>query len=119
MSDKVWYAIKQLNKSKAAGPDNVHAGIIKLLVDNSVKVMTKLFNKIYKKSILFIDRFKSHFITLSKKPDAKKCQDLRTIRFINPVFKVQFKMSNEQFNFKNSFSTYDALFDLFRLQALI
>ena len=41
------YAIKQLNNGKAPGPDNIHGEMLKLFDDDGVRLLTKLFNKVY------------------------------------------------------------------------
>lgn len=47
MTDEVIVAINTLKEGKASGPDEVHSEFFKLIDDETVKVLTSIFNTIY------------------------------------------------------------------------
>ena len=57
-----------------------------------MKILTDLFNKIYKTGYIPNDLTQSIFITIPKKPKALKCSDFRTISLMNHVMKALLKI---------------------------
>ncbi|KAF2883698.1 hypothetical protein ILUMI_22481 [Ignelater luminosus] len=77
--DEITAAIKAAKSGKATGPDEVPAEVIKLFEDNGIKLLTRLFNEIYRAEINPAEWFASTLITLPKTKNAKICQQYRTI----------------------------------------
>lgn len=72
MKEEVESAMKLMKDGKGAGPDNIQIEIIKLIEEEGIKKLTRLFNDIYNTGIIPREWRKSEFITLPKKPGAKK-----------------------------------------------
>ena len=58
----------------------------------SLKILTDLFNKIYKTGYIPNDLAQSIFITIPKKPKALECSDFRTISLMSHVMKALLKI---------------------------
>lgn len=63
-----------------------------VLDDAGVRMLTKLFNKVYTGGKMPTEWLKSYFITLPKKPSAKVCVDFRTISLLSHVLKVYYSI---------------------------
>lgn len=117
-------AVRDMKAGKAAGPDEVHGELLKTLHDDDhLTVLTSLFNKIYRTGQLPQDWLQSTFIPLPKKPNAKRCEEFRTISLMSHVLKLFLKvlhrriyrkcedlLTDTQFGFRGGFGTRDALF---------
>jgi len=87
--------------------------------------LTKLFNTIYDTGHIPNDWLQSTFVAIPKKPNAKKCNEYRTISLMSHTLKIFLKvihtriykkaekhMSQEQFGFCNELGTREALFSI-------
>lgn len=123
MESEVRAAIEQSKEGKAAGPDNIQTEFLKLLDENGLKKITKLFNNIYKSGKIPQEWLVSEFIALPKKQGAKRCEEYRTISLMSHLLKTFLKVihkriynrcenliSRNQFGFVNAMGTREALF---------
>lgn len=123
--EEVQAAINGIKDGKAPGPDNVNAEILKLLSEDNVKWLTKIFNDIYDSGNIPREWLKSEFITLPKKNGAKTCSEYRTISLMSHMLKIFLKVihrriykiceeqiSSTQFGFRNGLGTREALFSI-------
>uniref|UniRef100_A0A8D8Q4X5 Craniofacial development protein 2 n=1 Tax=Cacopsylla melanoneura TaxID=428564 RepID=A0A8D8Q4X5_9HEMI len=123
MQAEVEIAVKQMKERKAVGPDNIEAEFLKLLEDDGIKKITKIFNDIYRTGEIPREWLISEFIALPKKTAAKKCEEYRTISLMSHLLKVFLKVihrriyticeeqiSQTQFGFVNAVGTREALF---------
>jgi len=81
-------AIKEMRNKKATGDDDVPADVLKLFVDDGLKIMTKLINTIYETGEWPKDFMEVTMIALKKKPQATECNDHRTINLIAHTAKI-------------------------------
>uniref|UniRef100_A0A2A4JBK9 Reverse transcriptase domain-containing protein n=1 Tax=Heliothis virescens TaxID=7102 RepID=A0A2A4JBK9_HELVI len=120
---EVIHAIKSSKSGKSVGPDEIPSEILKLLTEENLSIIVRLFNDIYNTGVIPEDWLHSTFVTLPKTNNAKKCNAYRTISLMSHVLKVFLKIihnriykmveeniSNTQFGFRNGFGTRDALF---------
>lgn len=125
MTDEIKAAIKTLKEQKARGPDGMQTEFIKLLDDESIKVLCNIFNKIYDTGYIPKEWLVSEFIMLPKKQGAKMCSEFRTISLMSHLLKLFLKVihrriykvceervANTQFGFMKGVGTRDALFSL-------
>ena len=77
---------------KATGVDEIPTECVKVLDTTSLKILTDLFNKIYKTGYIPGDLAQSIFITLQKKQKAPKCSDFRTISLMSHVMTALLKI---------------------------
>lgn len=120
---EVQRAIDQAKRRKTPGPDEVPAELMKLLDDESVGIITSLFNKIYSTGEIPDDWLESLFVTIPKKSNPKECGDYRLISLMSHTLKIFLKIlhhriyrlcedriSDEQFGFRGGMGTREALF---------
>ncbi|CAF4868095.1 unnamed protein product [Pieris macdunnoughi] len=81
-------ALKRAKTGKSPGPDQIHVEILQLIEEHLVDAVTNFFNCIYATGIMPKDWLISTFITLPKKPTAKKCTEYRTISLMSQVLKL-------------------------------
>lgn len=125
MTDEVQAAINTLKDGKATGPDGVNSEFFKLLDDESVKFLTRIFNTVYNTGNIPKEWLMSEFLILPKKQGAKACGDYRTISLMSHMLKLFLKIihrriykvceervTNTQFGFMKGVGTRDALFCL-------
>ncbi|CAF4958238.1 unnamed protein product [Pieris macdunnoughi] len=118
-------ALKRAKTGKSPGPDQIHVEILQLLEEHLVDAVTNFFNCIYATGIMPKDWLNSTFITLPKKPTAKKCTEYRTISLMSQVLKLflsiiherirgkcDAQISESQFGFRSGVGTREALFSL-------
>ncbi|KAI5708046.1 hypothetical protein M8J77_015361 [Diaphorina citri] len=123
LESEVRAAINQMKEGKAVGPDNIQAEFMKLIDEDNLKGITKLYNNIYASSQIPQEWLISEFIALPKKNGAKKCEDYRTISLMSHLLKIFLKtihrriynrcesqISQNQFGFVNAVGTREALF---------
>jgi hypothetical protein len=119
-------AIKSQKNNKAPGPDQIHAEMLKLLVEKDaegLKTLTKLLNSVYRVGKIPLDWLRSTFITIPKKSKAQNCDKYRIISLMSHVLKIflriiqsrmyrkcESRMSDTQFGFRNGLGTREALF---------
>uniref|UniRef100_A0A8D8Z4U1 Craniofacial development protein 2 n=1 Tax=Cacopsylla melanoneura TaxID=428564 RepID=A0A8D8Z4U1_9HEMI len=123
--NEVKAAITSLRDGKAPGPDGMQAEFLKLLDEESVKMLSKIFNNIYDSGNIPKDWLISEFIMLPKKQGAKRCGEYRTISLMSHLLKLFLKIihrriyriceervTDTQFGFMKGVGTRDALFSL-------
>uniref|UniRef100_A0A8D8UV16 Craniofacial development protein 2 n=2 Tax=Cacopsylla melanoneura TaxID=428564 RepID=A0A8D8UV16_9HEMI len=123
LKEEVKRAIESTKSGKALGPDEVPVDVLKLIEAQHLDAITALFNRIYTTGNIPREWLESTFVTLPKKPNAKKCDEYRTISLMSHTLKVFLKVihrrifqkleddiSDTQFGFRNGYSTRDALF---------
>lgn len=122
-ADEVRKSAEQMKDGKAPGPDDLHAEFLKMLDEDGIKWLTKLFNYIYSTGDIPRDWLKSTFIPIPKKASAKKCEDYRLISLMSHLLKLFLKIihkriyrrceeniSETQFGFREALGTREALF---------
>ena len=87
-ADEVERARKRMRDKKTAGIDGITTEVLKALDDTSLKILTKLCNKIYSTGHIPNDMKNSIFFTLPKKQRATVCIDFRTISLMSHVTKL-------------------------------
>ena len=125
LKDEVRFAIKQMKRNKACGPDNIYAELLQATDEFSVDKITEIANDMYNSGNIPEDLSKSIFIALPKKPGATECELHRTISLMSVVIKVILRilmqrMRNKirpeidktQFGFMNDTGTRNAIFIL-------
>ncbi|KAI5732155.1 hypothetical protein M8J77_022354 [Diaphorina citri] len=123
--DEIQKAIKNSKNRKAPGPDSIHTEIMKLFDSETLKPIAILFNNIYNTGLIPDDWLKSVFVTLPKIPNAKKCNQYRTISLMSHALKIFLKVIHQrihrkieenlgitQFGFRGGLGTREALFCL-------
>ncbi|XP_022196330.1 uncharacterized protein LOC111053719 [Nilaparvata lugens] len=90
--EEVQAAISHMKPRKAAGPDQIEAEFLKLLNEDGIKWLTKIFNNIYSSGVIPEDWLKSEFVTLPKKASSKTCGDFRTISLMSHLLKIFLKI---------------------------
>lgn len=76
-------AIKQSKDGKAQGPDGFCVEFLRLLDDEGIKWLTKVFNNIYDTGRIPEEWLVSEFIALPKKVSARRCDEYRTISLMS------------------------------------
>ena len=125
LASEVMNAIKHAKTQKAAGPDEVYVEMLKLLNEESIKVLTHLINKVYESGTVPTDWLKSIFVPIPKKSGANECSQFRLISLMSHALKIVLKIihqriyrkceqniSDEQFGFRQGLGTREALFGL-------
>ena len=98
---------------------------LKALNNESIRILTKLCNQIYRSGMFPEDLKRSVFVTIPKKPKATDCSDFRTISLMSHATKmimtillrriqskVAAEVSEEQFGFKQNSGTREAIFTM-------
>ena len=88
LKDEVRFAIKQMKRNKACGPDNIYAELLQATDEFRVDKVTEIANDMYNSGNIPEDLSKSIFIALPKKPGATECELHRTISLMSVVIKV-------------------------------
>lgn len=122
-TEEVRTAIRGIKDGKTTGPDNFYSEFLKLMDDNGIKWLTKIFNNIYNTGEVPQSWLKSTFVTLPKKPNAKKCDEYRIISLMSHLLKTFLKiihkrlykkceehLTRTQFGFRDALGTREALF---------
>ena len=122
MKSEVEKTNKEIRNKKATGDDDVPADVLKLLGEAGLKIMKKLINTIYQTGEWPKDITEVTLIALNKKPQATKCNDLRTISLIAHTAKIVAKilrrkferkiedvLGKDQFGFRKGKGTMDAI----------
>ena len=123
LKDEVTKALQKAKTGKAPGPHDVHIEVLKLIEREHLGSLTKLVNLVYDTGIFPEDWLKSVFVTLPKKPNAKRCEEFRTISLMSQVLKLFLTIIHErirakcdeqlgdsQFGFRAGVGTREALF---------
>ena len=120
LESEVEYALKRMKNRKAPGADELPAELLKCI---DVKVLTKLFNKIYNSGSIPSEWLMSTFVPIPKKPNAKTCTDFRLISLMSHALKTLLRIlhmrickkceavsGDTQFGFRQGLGTREALF---------
>lgn len=85
IQSEVENALRAMKNGKAPGHDDVYAEVLKIM---DPRMLTDLFNKIYKMEQIPKDWMKSIFVAIPKKNQAKNCGDYRLISLMSNALKV-------------------------------
>src|SRR5438552_6228513 len=88
LKDEVRFAIKQMKRNKACGPDNIYAELVKATEEFSMDKITEIANDMYNSGNIPEDLLISIFIALPKKPGATECELHGTISLMSVVLKL-------------------------------
>lgn len=118
-------AMARMKNGKACGPDEIPVEMLKLFNEEGMDHLIKLFNTIYESGNLPEEWLTSTFIVLPKKPTVRKCEEYRTISLMSHTLKLFLKViheriyrkletriTNTQFGFRNGLGTREALFSV-------
>ena len=89
---EVKQALQSITMNKASGGDEIPVELFQILKDDAVKVLHSIFQQIWKTQQWPQDWKRSIFIPLSKKGNAKKCSNYRTIALISHASKIMLKI---------------------------
>jgi hypothetical protein len=81
-----------MKDKKAIGDDNVPGDVLRLLVEDCLKIMTHLIKNMYKIGGWPKDFIEITVISLKKKPNAAKCIDHYTMNFLTHTAKSVVRM---------------------------
>ena len=85
-------ALESITMNKASGRDGIPVELFQILKDDAVKVQHSICQQIWKTQQWPQDWKRSVFIPISKKGNAKKCSNYRTIALISHASKVMLKI---------------------------
>ena len=122
---EVMKAIQRVKSNKSPGPDEIRGDILKLLEEDYVEPLRRLFDAIYQSGRLPEDWLTSIFIPLPKKASAKRYEDHRIISLMSHILKIFLSIIHDriypileehldefQFGFRNGLGTREALFSI-------
>ena len=124
-SEEIEAVIRDLQKGKACGSENISAEPPQGMKEKGIQIMTSLFNKIFQSGHIPEDFRESIFVTIPKVSKAQECSDFRTIalifhaskvllhvikRRITPIIERQ--LCDCQMGFRKGKGTRDAIFQL-------
>ena len=89
---EVKWALGSIITNKVSGGDEIPVELFKILKDDAVKVLHSICQKFLKFQQWPQDRKRSVFIPISKKDNAKKCSNYRTIVLPSHASKVMLKI---------------------------
>ena len=90
-------ALRAMKNGKAPSHDDVHAEARELM---DPRILTDLFNEIYKTGQISKDWMKSTFVSLPKKNQARSCRDYTLISFISHALKILLRFLHAHLYFK-------------------
>ena len=88
---EVQWALGSIPTNKASGGDGIPLELLKILKDDAVKVLHSICQQIWKTQQWPQD-WKSVFIPIPKKGNAKECSNYRTIALISHASKIMLKI---------------------------
>ena len=88
---EVKWALVSITTNKAGGADEIPAELFQILMDDAVKGLDSVCQQIWKTQQWPQD-WKSAFISIPKKSNAKECSNYRTIAVISHASKVMLKI---------------------------
>lgn len=125
LKSEVIHAFSIAKNRKASGPDEIPTEALKLITEENIGLVVKLFNSIYETGEIPSDWLSSTFIALPKKQQPKKCGDYRLISLMSHMLKAFLRiiharirrrceedLDDSQFGFRNAFGTREALFGM-------
>ena len=83
---KVKWTLGSITMNKASGGDEISAELFQILKDDAIKVLHSVYQQIWKTQQWPQD-WKSFFIPIPKKVNAKGCPNYRTIALISHAIK--------------------------------
>ena len=86
MECEVKWAFESISTNKASGGDGIPVELFQILKDDAVKVLHSVCQD-WKRSV---------FIPITKKGNAKKCSNYRTIALISHASKIMFKILQDR-----------------------
>ena len=92
MTCEVKWALGSITMNKASGGDRIPVELFQILKDDAVKVLHSICQQIWKTQQWPQDWKKSAFIPITKKGNAKKCSNYRTVALISHTSKVMLKI---------------------------
>ncbi|CAF3528318.1 unnamed protein product [Adineta steineri] len=92
LESEVKFALETLANGKAPGHDGISIECFKTIKEDTVKVLTKLCQQIWKTNKWPQDWKTSIFIPIPKKGNAKDCSNYRTIALISHASKIMLKI---------------------------
>ena len=117
-ADEVERVRKRMRDKKTSGIDGITTEVLKAL-DGTLKILTKLCNKIYSTGHIPNDMTNSIFATPPKKQRATVCTDFRTISLMSHVIKLLLRIILDcieqkvtQSGFKRGKGTREGIFNL-------
>ena len=128
MKEEVRHALNRMKKDKAPGEDQLTADILKLGGEETIEILTKLFNKIVQLEKIPTQWNEAKVIILHKKGDMKDIKNYWPISLLPHLYKVftrvilariekelEWKQPREQAGFRAGFRTSDHLHTLSQL----
>ncbi|CAG9826796.1 unnamed protein product [Diabrotica balteata] len=107
---------------KATGPDEINIEAIKLLDEENIEILVRLFNRIYDTGYIPREWLQSSFVMIPKTANATKCSEHRLISLMSHLLKLflrilhsrTYKILEElsgstQFGFKGGLGTRKAI----------
>lgn len=73
---------------KVIGPDEINNEAIKLLDEENVEILMKLFNRIYNTDFISREWLQSSFIIIPKAANATQCKEHRLISLMSHLLKA-------------------------------
>lgn len=120
--EEITRAINSSKDKKAVGPDQVPVELLKLLDNEGIKIMQRLFNQIYNTGNFPSKWLTSLFVPLPKKNNTTRCEDHRLISLMSHTLKIFLKVihyristkcesavGSSQFGFRRGLGTREAL----------
>src|SRR5438132_2934694 len=101
LKDEVRFAIKQMKRNKACGPDNIYAELLQATDEFGIDKITEIANDMYNSGNIPEDLSKSIYIALPKKPGATECELHRTISLMSVVIKVILRILMQRMRLKS------------------
>ena len=89
---RIKWALGSSTMNKASGGDGIPAELFQILKDDAVKMLHSICQQIWKIQQWPQDWKKSVFIPVTKKGNAKKCSNYRTIALISHASKLMLKI---------------------------
>ncbi|CAG9837411.1 unnamed protein product [Diabrotica balteata] len=68
----------------------------KLIENDNIKVVVRLFNSIYNTGVIPADWLKSIFVTIPKKHNARKCSEYRLISLMSHTLKIFLRIRHKR-----------------------
>ena len=97
LESEVKWALESITMNKAIADYGIPGELFQILTDDAVKVLHSICQQIWKTQLWPQDWKRSVFIPISKKGNAKKCSNCRTIALISQARKVILKILQAMF----------------------
>ena len=100
LKSEIEEAVRSLKNGKAAGFDNIPSELLKFGGGDTIEILHKICNLVWKSGKWPTQMTKSLILPLAKKGDLKKCTNYRTISLISHPSKVLLKIINNRLKTK-------------------